>query len=1131
MDTSLLKQKTSSFWKSFKAKWNKIRKHEYFKAFTFTFLVGFFLFAIEAVPNGLTLFLNGDYSLQSLSFYADGYTKMWNFIKTGEFPMFDYSNLFGENYIGSQSFYYLGSPFFWLLLLVPRPLLYQGIYLMMIVKLAVGGMFFYILLRKYFNISEKVSLIGACCYAFSGWTMYYLWFHFGDVLAFFPLIIIGIEKVLRERKGGVLTLGLFLCCITNYFFGATFVIFGVMYALFRWIQIYGFTKRNGYKAKERWGVLLQGILYYIAGVGLAAFILLPASVSVADSGRAESNILDTFLGFFMKSTTDVEGNITFRGLKSFGDIFSKKNLTALFDFSFKWEKRGEISATQTRYYIFSNFFFINSNCWGGTLFNNPDLDNNLGGFFVTTPIALLLVPSLIRAIKTKKKWTIFGCVVCLIAPFLPITFYIFHVFTYPYGRWQIIIVLVSLIFLLKTLDNFDDLKLHEFIPGALFNMGMSLYLILYSLNGGTLESTYTMKIFGEYRAIKYQMLIVWIQLAYMFIVSTIIIVVLILKKCKVEVNKNKVKQGALILVIFELFIQATVTVNQHGYAPYSSFYGGQSILNSQRKVINKIEDSDGSFYRIYNEMATRGYVNHPSTLSYNGLSMFNSIYNNENDDFIMRSRLSYNNSWIAAVHEKRNYLDEFLGVKYYVVSRNDPNNDGYYFKDWSDHDTADLYYEGRINQYVYPQEYKINIPSYYKYVEELSNDDFMVFENTHFIELGFAYDKYIPSSVLGPNFDSYLSPTNFDDSSFYEQSYFHNVVIEDDDLNEEFLQKYIKVESRPNYSNTTTTLKAYNFKKYLKPREDVSVQIVEDGRDKIEVTYNADIKSYFENSAYGAIMHGRWTDHQSYDENGNLFSNPLFGDQIVIEPKNAKICDKASDTNTCNLNIKFQMGPQVVISLFNGDTLITQDAHMTHNYSMSKRWGEYKLERGFYSNQEVTKIVIEFINDANMDDFELNDFQVKFEYQNDYEKALQPFKDNAPKNIVYKTNSFTFKTDYDKPKLLVLNVPYDAGWSMKINGKVAKIYSANGGFVMVEAPEGEAPYELSYYTPRLKIGFALTGISALFLLGVSSIYNKDKIIKKINKFKNRNKKEDANLNKEPTKEEKNEEEFQQEDKE
>lgn len=1108
MDISILKQKTSSFWKSFKAKWNRFRKHEYFKAFTFTFIVGFFLFAIEAIPNGLTLFLNGDYSLQSLSFYADGYTKMWNFIKTGEFPMFDYSNLFGENYIGSQSFYYLGSPFFWLLLLVPRPLLYQGIYLMMIAKLAVGGMFFYILLRKFFNISEKVSLIGACCYAFSGWTMYYLWFHFGDVLAFFPLIIIGIEKLLRDRKGWVLTLGLFLCCVTNYFFGATFVIFGVLYALFRWIQIYGITKRKGYSIKERWSVLLQGILYYIAGVGLAAFILMPASVSVADSGRAESSILDTFLGFFLKSTTDVEGNITFSGLKSFGDIFSKDNLTNLFNFSFKWEQRGDISPTQTRYYILSNFFFINSNCWGGTLFNNPDLDNNLGGFFVTTPIALLLIPSLIRAVKTKKKWTIFGCIICLIAPFLPITFYMFHIFTYPYGRWQIIIVLVSLIFLLKTLDDFDDLKLHEFIPGALFNFAMALYLIIYSANKGTLDSTYTMYIFGAYRTFKYQRIIVYLQLAYIFLVAIATIMVLILKKYKVNVNTKKVKHAALILVIFELFVQATVTVNSHGYATYSSFYGGQSILNSQRKVINKIENSDGEFYRIYNEMATRGYVNHPSTLSYNGLSMFNSIYNNENDDFIMRSRLSYNNSWIAAVHEKRNYLDEFLGVKYYVVSRNDPNNDGYYFKDWSDHDTADLYYEGRVNQYVYPQEYGINIPSYYHYREDLSNDDFMVYENSNFIELGFAYDTYIASSILGPNFDNYLSPTGFSDSSYYEQSYFHSVVINDEDMEEEFLQKYNKLSMKPTF-DTTTTLKAYNFKKYLKPREDVSKTIIEDGRDKVEIGSNSDIRTYFQESQYGEILHGRWTDHQSYDANGELFSNPLFGDQIVIEPKNARICENASDTNTCNLNIKFQMGPQVVISLFNGDKLVTQDAHMTHGYSMSKRWGEYKLERGFYANQEITKIVIEFINDAALDDFEINDFQVKFEYQEDYEKALKPFMDNAPTDVVYHTNSFTFKTNYEQPKLLVLNVPYDAGWSMKINGVDTKIYSANGGFIMVEAPKGEVSYELSYYTPRLKIGFALTGISALFLLGVSCFYNRQKIKEFIEKRKTKKNEEEV----------------------
>ncbi len=1116
MDISLVKQKVLNFWNIVKIKWKKIKNHEYFKAFVFTFLVGFFLFALEAAPNGFTLFLNGDYSLQSLSFYADGYTKMWRFFRTGEFPMFDYSNLFGENYIGSQSFYYLGSPFFWLLLLTPRPLLYQGIYFSMILKLAVGGLFFYILLRKYFNISEKVSLIGACCYAFSGWTMYYLWFHFGDALAFFPLIIIGIEMVLQKKKGWALTLGLFFSCVTNYFFGATFVIFGVLYALFRWIQIYGITKRKGYNVKERWGVLLQGILYYIAGVGLAAFILMPASVSVADSGRAETNILDTFLSFFLKSSTDIEGQITYSGLKSFSDIFSKENLTALFDFSFKWEENRpangmEISSTQTRYYILSNFLFINSNCWGGTLFNNAQLDNNLGGFFVTTPIALLLIPSLIRAVKSKKKWTIFGCIVCLIAPFVPITFYLFHVFTYPYGRWQIIIVLVSLIFLLKTLDDFDDLKLHEFIPGAIFNVVLAVYLIIYSYYNGTLDSTYSIYLFGEYREIKYQLLIVSLQVVYILLVGLATITVLLLKKHKVNISTAKVKHAALVLVILELFVQATVTVNAHGYASYSSFYGGQAILNSQRKIINNLTEEDSQFYRIYNEMATRGYVNHPSTLSYNGLSMFNSIYNNENDDFIKRSRLSYNNSWIAAVHEKRNYLDEFLGVKYYIVSRNDPNNDGYYFKDWTDHDTADLYYEGRVNQYTSSQNYNLNIPGGYQYRDDLSNDDFMVYENANFIELGFAYDTYIASSVIGPNLDGYLSPNGYLDSSYYEKSYFNAVIVEDDDLEEEFLQKYTKLKSKPVF-DTVTSLSSGNFNIYLKPREDVSKSIVEDGRDLVRILSNNGIKDYFSNSEYGTILHGRWTDHQSIDEQGQTYSNPYFGDQIVIEPKSASICKDASDTNTCNMSIKFQMGPQVVISLYNGDTLITQDAHMTHNYSMSNKWGEYKMERGFYSNQEVTKIVIEFINDAKIDDFEISDFQIKYEYQSDYEATLQPFKDNAIKNVVYKTNSFTFDTNYESPKLLVINVPYDAGWSMKINGEDAKIYVANGGFIMVEAPSGQATYELSYFTPRLKIGLILTGISALFLTFVSCFYNRDKIkIWLKNQKEKRNKKIETNI--------------------
>ena len=74
---------------------------------------------------------------------------------------------------------------------------------------------------------------GAIAYGLCGWGMYYLWFnHFHDVLALFPLLLIGIEHVLQNKKGWCLSLALMLVGMANYFFLFGFAILGVLYALF-----------------------------------------------------------------------------------------------------------------------------------------------------------------------------------------------------------------------------------------------------------------------------------------------------------------------------------------------------------------------------------------------------------------------------------------------------------------------------------------------------------------------------------------------------------------------------------------------------------------------------------------------------------------------------------------------------------------------------------------------------------------------------------------------------------------------------------------------------------------------------------------------------------------------------------
>ena len=54
---------------------------------------------------------------------------------------------------------------------------------------------------KMFVKEEKFAVLGALMYAFSGYqTVNLMYYHFHDVVALFPLLMIGIEKLLREKK-------------------------------------------------------------------------------------------------------------------------------------------------------------------------------------------------------------------------------------------------------------------------------------------------------------------------------------------------------------------------------------------------------------------------------------------------------------------------------------------------------------------------------------------------------------------------------------------------------------------------------------------------------------------------------------------------------------------------------------------------------------------------------------------------------------------------------------------------------------------------------------------------------------------------------------------------------------------
>ena len=1045
---------------------SRILHNEYFLTFISMFLIAVIIFSIEAASNDFTLPMTGDYQLQSYAFYAQGYNVFWDTVKTGKTTMFDFSNFLGANYYGTQSFYYLFSPLFYLLCLWPEKYLYQGIFFHLVFKYALAGLFFYILLRKYFNISKKIAWAGAFAYALSGWSLFYLWFHYSDVVTFFPLLIMGIEKLLKERKGWLLTLALFLNGITNYFFEVNFAIFGVFYALYRWIYIYGVSKNRGYSAKERWGVLLQGILYYAAGLLLAMFVIYP-SVNVAmQSNRAStSSMLLDFLAYFFKNPTRINGNLNLGELKSIQEMFSWENIKELFKYMFVWSDQQvgtyTIPANQQAGYILTSWLFMNTNCWSSTLFSVSSLDNNIGGMFITTPLTMLLIPSIIKVFKEKRPWAIFGVIIGLIIPFIPFTAQIAFAFTKLYGRWQIWIVAVAITFVISSLDKFEYQNRRYFTISLIVH-----YILSFILIGMSRNSEFTPK--------NDMFIVVYVELGVMALVWF----VYRFKLFKPELVKNIM----IVIMVFEIGASTVITIEHKGFYKWDEYYMSTDAFDEMKQVVDDIKAEDDSFYRIDSTEVNRLYVNLPSTLNYNGMSTFNSTYSFDLEPFIRRSRVWYSGGWTMGVHEKRYYLNQYLGVKYFIVDKKDRNNDNAYFnKD------VTTYFDGHTRNDEEVQDYNTNIPIGYSLYKEYEYYD--VYINNNYREFGHTVDKVANTKTAGTSLTSSKYEYIYNDIALLTEEDYEILSNEFEDLNYSQLSSYI--------NNDYTSYSASNWDYYFslresyeepneegkKVRKEYPVAVGSNRITKEEISTIIPQRSQF--------LHKRWEEREQ------------FGDQIILKAKEGKgnVCPLASDTNKCHINFSFKMGPRVLISLYNDDVLVTQDAHMVTTASLGTVAYEWKNQRGYYVNQPINKIVIEFVQDTPYDKLfnssgYIPTMDLEYVYEDSINALNNRIKEHEVYDVYFNSDEFEFKTNEVDKRIMVTNIPYDEGWTLKNleTDEKIDIINVNGGFIGFVCPTGETKYKLSYFTPKLKEGIIGSLCGLLLFIILCYIYRNKKAV-------------------------------------
>lgn len=265
----------------------KQQKRVYFLSYTLLFLVATALtFSI--------IFL----ARKSLIFSEDGYVQHTNTLayigKTGRdfiknllnghfsFPMWNNSIGFGSDVLTTLHYYGIGDPLNLLSILVPVRFTEYLYGFLIILRLYLAGLSYSWYCFTMFPKKERFPiLVGAIIYSFSIFAVVSTRHAFFlNAIVYFPLLLIGVEKIFQNKKPYLFIIMVFLSAISNYYFFYMLVLLVIVYAIIRYFFL--FKNRS---LKYLFVTVGKFLFYGIIGLLLASVIFLPNVMALLASKR------------------------------------------------------------------------------------------------------------------------------------------------------------------------------------------------------------------------------------------------------------------------------------------------------------------------------------------------------------------------------------------------------------------------------------------------------------------------------------------------------------------------------------------------------------------------------------------------------------------------------------------------------------------------------------------------------------------------------------------------------------------------------------------------------------------------------------------------------------------------------
>lgn len=472
----------------FKKLLHKIKKN---KNYFIAFLIPFILLS-------LIYFSLGFFSRKTLlvSDMAGQYKMLYMFFKENGFLNYTFSKGLGGPMIGTYA-YYLMSPFNFLVFLFSENNIHIALLLIVWLKISLSGFTMYFYLNKKFP-NKKYLYLFSSCYALMGFnSAYYFHIMWLDAVMLLPLLIYGIDKIVKNKSPILYFITLLLIIYCNYYIGYMVCIFSCIYFIYS--LVINYTKKDKNEIiKVCKSFIITSLL---AGLSVM-FLLIPTLLEFSNMPKSDMDVfsryplsIDTNIFNFMSKL--FLGNHNGENVLAYNSYFVYTGiitfiLLLLYFMNNKISKKEKI-ASFVVIFIFLISIFVNyvDFIWHG--FNLPVCFYGryifLLSFFIITLATKCFIN--IKGITNKHLW--------IIAPIFPIMGVLILMANLEIVKVPLVFVSVFLYFIYLIMLSqkivSDDIKINKLL--VLLVIGELFLNYYFEIN--TYNFIYTKESIGEYK--------------------------------------------------------------------------------------------------------------------------------------------------------------------------------------------------------------------------------------------------------------------------------------------------------------------------------------------------------------------------------------------------------------------------------------------------------------------------------------------------------------------------------------------------------------------------------------------------------------------------------------------------------